>query len=165
MNKLIPFVALFFIAFSAGFYVSHNRDKVQYQQEMLEVQEAYEAQRKRAQELSQSLQEKTNEADKAQAMAERSIDIDYSQRLERLRNDTPSENNTDLPSATGTTCEVSASLREHNARVRRAFRELRAEVLTIARDRDITASHYNELISLYNSLLEQTNKGNSTDGK
>ena len=165
MNKLILPTALIFIAFSAGYYTAHTSDTVKYQQDIIAVQEAFEAQRKRAQELTQSLQEKTNEADKAQALVERSIDTDYSQRLERLRNESATENNTDVPSTTGTTCEVSASISEHNARVRRAFRELRAEVLTIARDRDITASHYNELISLYNSLVEQTNKGNSTNGE
>lgn len=165
MNKIVPFVALCFIAFSAGFYTSHTRDTVKHQQDIIAVQEAFEAQRQRAQELSQSLQEKTNEADKAQALAEHSIDTDYSQRLDRLRNDNASESNTDMSSATGATCEVSASIREHNARVRRAFRELRAEVLTIARDRDITASHYNELISLYNRLLEQYNEGNGSNGK
>lgn len=165
MNKLILPTALFFIAFSAGYYTAHTSDTVKYQQDIIAVQEAFEAQRKRAQELTRSLQEKTNEADKAQALAKHSIDTDYSQRLERLRNEPAAKNNTGVPGTTGTTCEVSVRISEHNARVRRAFRELRAEVLTIARDRDITASHYNELISLYNSLIEQTNKGNSADGK
>lgn len=165
MNKFVLPIALFFIAFSAGYYTAHTSDTVKYQQDIIAVQEAFEAQRKRAQELSQSLQEKTNEADKAQALAEHNIDTDYSQRLERLHNEPAAENSTDVPGTAGTACEVSASISEHNARVRRAFRELRAEVLTIARDRDITASHYNELISLYNSLIEQTNKGNSTNGE
>lgn len=158
--------ALAVIAFASGWYVSHMRDVRNYQQETIALQQSYEAQLKSTQELSQSLQETANEADKAQVTAENSIDADYSQRLERLHNDTDStSSDTDLSSSTGTTCEVSASVREHNARIRRAFRELREEVLTVARDRDITASHYNELISLYNKLLEQYNNGNSSNGE
>lgn len=158
--------ALAVIAFASGWYVSHMRDVRNYQQETIALQQSYEAQLKSTQELSQRLQETANEADKTQAVAENSIDADYSQRLERLRNDTDStSSNTDLSSSTGATCEVSASIREHNARIRRAFRELREEVLTVARDRDITASHYNELISLYNKLLEQYNNGNSSNGE
>lgn len=158
--------ALAVIAFASGWYVSHMRDVRNYQQETIALQQSYEAQLKSTQELSQSLQETANEADKAQVAAENSIDADYNQRLERLHNDADStSSNADLPSSTGTTCEVSASVREHNARIRRAFRELREEVLTVARDRDITASHYNELISLYNKLLEQYNNGNSSNGE
>ena len=158
--------ALAVIAFASGWYVSHMRDVRNYQQETIALQQSYEAQLKSTQELSQRLQETANEADKTQAVAENSIDADYSQRLERLRNDTDStSSDTDLSSSTGATCEVSASIREHNARIRRAFRELREEVLTVARDRDITASHYNELISLYNKLLEQYNNGNSSNGE
>lgn len=163
-----PYVigALAIIAFASGWYVSHMRDTRNYQQEALALQQSYEAQLKSTQKLSQSLQETANEADKTQVVAENSIDTDYNQRLERLRNDTDStSSNTDLPSSTGPSCTVSAGIREHDARIRRAFRELREEVLTVARDRDITASHYNELISLYNKLLEQYNNGNSSNGE
>lgn len=127
------------------------------------MKEAFEAQRKRAEEITKSLQGATNEADKHQEDAEHDINSDYKQRVDRLHDTSTSD--TSVPSDARATCEVSASVREHNARVRRAFRELREDVLTIARDRDITASHYNELISLYNRLLEQYNEGNGSNGK
>lgn len=165
MTKLIPIVALSVIAFASGWYVSHVRETNIRQQAIIEMQEAFEAQRKRADEITKSLQGAINEADKRQENAERDIDSDYKQRVDRLRNDITAKSSTDMPNTTSTSCKVSASLSEHNARVRRAFRELRAELLTVARDRDITASHYNELISLYNSLLEQTNKRNSNNGE
>lgn len=166
MNKLIPVLSLLIIAFASGWYVSHTRDKANMQQTIIEVQAEVEAQKEKANALSQELQERANRADMQQATAEIDIAADYAKRVEQLHHDaTDASGDTDVSNDTGTTCQISDRFREHDARVRRAFRELREEVLTIARDRDITASHYNELISLYNDLLEQVNKGNSTNGE
>lgn len=165
MNKIVFAIAFSVIAFASGWYVSHTRDTAKHQQYIIQMQEALEAQQKKAQELSQSLQEVTNEADQAQAKAERDITADYEQRLERLRHDNIGASGKDMPNPASSTCKISTSISEHNARIRQAFRELRADVLTIARERDITASHYNELISLYNDLLNKINKEDSTNGK
>lgn len=166
MNKFIPILSLLIIAFASGWYVSHTRDKVNMQQAIIEVQAEVEAQKEKANALSQELQERANRADMQQATAEIDIAADYAKRVEQLHHDTAdASGDTGVSDNTSTTCQISGRFREHDARVRRAFRELREEVLTIARDRDITASHYNELISLYNDLLEQVNKGNSTDGE
>lgn len=157
---------MFVIAFAAGWQVSHIRDKANMQQAIIEFQAEIEAQKEKANALSQELQERANRADMQQATAEIDIATDYAKRVEQLHNDpADASSDTDVPNDTSTTCQISDRFREHDARIRRAFRELREEVLTIARDRDITASHYNELISLYNDLLEQVNKGNSTNGE
>lgn len=165
MNKLLPILSLVIVSFASGWYVSHTRDTVRMQQTIIEVQAEIDAQKEKANALSQELQEHANRADTKQAIAEIDIATDFAKRIEQLHNQPADTSSTDVPDNASTTCKISANFREHDARVRRAFRELREEVLTIARDRDITASHYNELISLYNDLLEQINKGNSTNAK
>lgn len=59
---------------------------------------------------------------------------------------------TDTTTAAGTTATKSDRQRGQN------LRSAKEDLLTIARDCDITASHYNELLKIYNSVRETNNQ-------
>ena len=107
---------------------------------------------KHVQHLEQELATAYQKADQGAQNAKDLIDNTYDSMSAKLHD--YSTNTTDsqsMPTTATTTSKVCSCGNQYNAESRRAFRKLRADILTITRDCDITASYYNELINLYNN--------------
>lgn len=109
--------------------------------------------------VTQKMQEFADMADRSAQSSVDSITADYQHRVEQLRSGLGLTADSSSGDAASASVAVRTELNRYDAETRRAFRKLRADVLTIARDCDITAAHYNELIMLYNKVVEQSREG------
>ena len=138
------------------FYCGYNWSDRQNQLEWAEYKEQVSKQNlvavQQVQQLEQKLAKAYQEADQGAQNAKDLIDNTYDSMSAKLHD--YSTNTTDsqsMPPTATTTSKVCSCRNQHDAESRRAFRKLRADILTITRDCDITASYYNELINLYNN--------------
>lgn len=107
---------------------------------------------KHVQHLEQELATAYQKADQGAQNAKDLIDNTYDSMSAKLHDYSTNTTDSQSMSTTATTTsKVCSCGNQYNAESRRAFRKLRADILTITRDCDITASYYNELINLYNN--------------
>ena len=158
MSKLLKHanLILVFLWSCVVFYCGYTWSDRQNQLEWAEYKEQVSKQNlvavQQVQQLEQKLAKAYQEADQGAQNAKDLIDNTYDSMSAKLHN--YSTNTTDsqsMPTTATTTSKVCSCRNQHDAESRRAFRKLRADILTITRDCDITASYYNELINLYNN--------------
>ena len=158
MSKLLKHanLILVFLWSCVVFYCGYTWSDRQNQLEWAEYKEQVSKQNlvavQQVQQLEQKLAKAYQEADQGAQNAKDFIDTTYaamSDKLQDYSTDTPTKQS--MPATTTATSKVCSCRNQHDAESRRAFRKLRADILTITRDCDITASYYNELITLYNN--------------
>ena len=138
------------------FYCGYNWSDSQNQLEWAKYKEQVATQNlavtKHVQHLEQELATAYQKADQGAQNAKDLIDNTYDSMSAKLHDYSTNTTDSQSMSTTATTTsKVCSCGNQYNAESRRAFRKLRADILTITRDCDITASYYNELITLYNN--------------
>ena len=158
MSKLLKHanLILVFLWSCVVFYCGYTWSDRQNQLEWAEYKEQVSKQNlvavQQVQHLEQELATAYQKADQGAQNAKDLIDNTYDSMSAKLHD--YSTNTTDsksMPATATTTSKVCSCRNQHDAESRRSFRKLRADILTITRDCDITASYYNELINLYNN--------------
>lgn len=140
------------IVFYCGYSWSDSKNQLEWAKYKEQVATQNLAVTKHVQLLEQELATAYQKADQGAQNAKDLIDNTYDSMSAKLHD--YSTNTTDsqsMPTTAKTTSKVCSCRNQHDAESRRAFRKLRADILTITRDCDITASYYNELINLYNN--------------
>ena len=157
-TKIIRYAAVILSLLWTGivFYCGYTWSDRQNQLEWAEYKEQVSKQNlvavQQVQQLEQKLAKAYQEADQGAQNAKDFIDTTYAAMSNKLQDYSTNTTDSQSMSTTATTtCQVCSCRNQHDAESRRAFRKLRADILTITRDCDITASYYNELITLYNN--------------
>ncbi len=157
-TKIIRYAAVILSLLWTGivFYCGYNWSDSQNQLEWAEYKEQVSKQNlvavQHVQQLEQKLATAYQKADQGAQNAKDFIDTTYAAMSNKLQDySTDTSTKQSMPATTTTTSKVCSCGNQYNAESRRAFRKLRADILTITRDCDITASYYNELITLYNN--------------
>ncbi|MDY3107762.1 MAG: hypothetical protein SOW38_05915 [Succinivibrio sp.] len=157
-TKIIRYavVILFLLWTGFVFYCGYNCSDSKNQLEWAKYKEQVATQNlavtKHVQHLEQELATAYQKADQGAQNAKDLIDNTYDSMSAKLHNYSTNTTDSKSMSTTATTTSKVCSCRnQYNAKSRQAFRKLRADILTITRDCDITASYYNELINLYNN--------------
>ena len=158
MSKLLKHVNLIlvFLWSCIVFYCGYTWSDRQNQLEWAEYKEQVSKQNlvavQQVQQLEQKLAKAYQEADQGAQNAKDFIDTTYAAMSDKLQDySTDTSTKKSMPATTTATSKVCSCRNQHDAESRRSFRKLRADILTITRDCDITASYYNELINLYNN--------------
>lgn len=157
-TKIIRYAAVILSLLWTGivFYCGYSWSNSQNQLEWAEYKEQVSKQNlvavQQVQQLEQELATAYQKADQGAQNAKDLIDNTYDSMSAKLHDySTDTSTKQSMPATTTATSTVCSCRNQHNAESRRAFRKLRADILTITRDCDITASYYNELINLYNN--------------
>lgn len=158
MSKLLKHanLILVFLWSCIVFYCGYNWSDSQNQLEWAKYKEQVATQNlavtKHVQHLEQELATAYQKADQGAQNAKVLIDNTYDSMSNKLQDySTDTSTKQSMPATTTATSKVCSCGNQYNAKSRQAFRKLRADILTITRDCDITASYYNELINLYNN--------------
>lgn len=140
------------VVFYCGYSWSDSQNQLEWAKYKEQVATQNLAVTKHVQHLEQELATAYQKADQGAQNAKDLIDNTYDSMSAKLHDYSTNTTDSQSMSTTATTTSTVCSCRnQHNAESRRAFRKLRADILTITRDCDITASYYNELINLYNN--------------
>ena len=140
------------IVFYCGYTWSDRQNQLEWAKYKEQVATQNLAVTKHVQHLEQELATAYQKADQGAQNAKDLIDTTYAAMSDKLQDySTDTSTKQSMPATTTTTSKVCSCRNQHDAESRRAFRKLRADILTITRDCDITASYYNELITLYNN--------------
>ena len=140
------------IVFYCGYTWSDRQNQLEWAKYKEQVATQNLAVTKRVQHLEQELATAYQKADQGAQNAKDFIDTTYAAMSDKLQDySTDTSTKQSMPATTTATGTVCSCRNQHDAESRRAFRKLRADILTITRDCDITASYYNELITLYNN--------------
>ena len=140
------------IVFYCGYNWSDSKNQLEWAKYKEQVSKQNLVAVQQVQHLEQELATAYQKADQGAQNAKDLIDNTYDSMSAKLHD--YSTNTTDsqsMPATATTTSKVCSCRNQYNAESRQAFRKLRADILTITRDCDITASYYNELINLYNN--------------
>lgn len=148
----MKYISVAIIAFWAGWFVNglryeHNMQEFINSELRQQIQAVEDARNKE--------QEYREKVDKTTRQAKEAIDV-VNAHYRKLLNDSlsksssSSNNNMSTDSKASTTIQKSTSkcIEQHRAKLQRLYEQQ----LIIARDCDITATHYNELIELFNEL-------------
>lgn len=146
------YISVAIIAFWAGWFVNGLRYENNMQnyinQELQQQIQAVEDARSKEQEYREKLDKTTRQAKEA-------IDV-VNAHYRKLLNDSLSKssasNQNSVPSASGSSVPISKSTSKCTEQHRAKLQRLYEQQLVIARDCDITAAHYNELIDLFIEL-------------
>lgn len=140
------------IVFYCGYTWSDRQNQLEWAKYKEQVATQNLAVTKHVQHLEQELATAYQKADQGAQNAKDLIDNTYDSMSAKLHDYSTNATDSQSMSTTATTTSTVCSCgNQHDAESRRAFRKLRADILTITRDCDITASYYNELINLYNN--------------
>lgn len=140
------------VVFYCGYNWSDSKNQLEWAKYKEQVATQNLAVTKHVQHLEQELAKAYQEADQGAQNAKDFIDTTYAAMSDKLQDySTDTSTKQSMPATTTATGTVCSCRNQHDAESRRAFRKLRADILTITRDCDITASYYNELITLYNN--------------
>ena len=140
------------IVFYCGYSWSDSQNQLEWAKYKEQVATQNLAVTKHVQHLEQELATAYQKADQGAQNAKDLIDNTYDSMSAKLHDySTNTTDNQSMSTTATTTSKVCSCGNQHDAESRRAFRKLRADILTITRDCDITASYYNELITLYNN--------------
>lgn len=146
------YISVAIIAFWAGWFVNGLRYENNMQnyinQELQQQIQAVEDARSKEQEYREKLDKTTRQAKEA-------IDV-VNAHYRKLLNDSLSKSSASsqnsVPSASGSSGPISKSTSKCTEQHRAKLQRLYERQLVIARDCDITAAHYNELIDFYEAL-------------
>lgn len=140
------------VVFYCGYSWSNSQNQLEWAKYKEQVATQNLAVTKHVQHLEQELAIAYQKADQGAQNAKDLIDNTYDSMSAKLHDYSTNTTDSQSMSTTATTTSKVCSCRnQYNAESRQAFRKLRADILTITRDCDITASYYNELINLYNN--------------
>lgn len=140
------------IVFYCGYTWSDRQNQLEWAKYKEQVATQNLAVTKHVQHLEQELATAYQKADQGAQNAKDLIDNTYDSMSAKLHDYSTNTTDSQSMSTTATTTsKVCSCGNQYNAKSRQAFRKLRADILTITRDCDITASYYNELINLYNN--------------
>lgn len=140
------------IVFYCGYSWSNSQNQLEWAKYKEQVATQNLAVTKHVQHLEQELATAYQKADQGAQNAKDLIDNTYDSMSVKLHDYSTNTTDSQSMSTTATTTsKVCSCGNQYNAKSRQAFRKLRADILTITRDCDITASYYNELINLYNN--------------
>ena len=140
------------VVFYCGYNWSNSQNQLEWAKYKEQVATQNLAVTKHVQHLEQELATAYQKADQGAQNAKDLIDNTYDSMSAKLHDYSTNTTDSQSMSTTATTTSKVCSCRnQYNAESRQAFRKLRADILTITRDCDITASYYNELITLYNN--------------
>ena len=140
------------IVFYCGYNWSYSKNQLEWAKYKEQVATQNLAVTKHVQHLEQELATAYQKADQGAQNAKDLIDNTYDSMSAKLHDYSTNTTDSQSMSTTATTTsKVCSCGNQYNAKSRQAFRKLRADILTITRDCDITASYYNELINLYNN--------------
>ena len=140
------------IVFYCGYNWSDSKNQLEWAEYKEQVSKQNLVAVQQVQQLEQKLAKAYQEADQGAQNAKDFIDTTYAAMSNKLQDyGTNTSTKQSMPSTTTATSKVCSCGNQHDAESRRAFRKLRADILTITRDCDITSSYYNELINLYNN--------------
>ena len=140
------------VVFYCGYTWSDRQNQLEWAKYKEQVATQNLAVTKHVQHLEQELATAYQKADQGAQNAKDLIDNTYDSMSAKLHDySTNTTDNQSMSTTATTTSKVCSCGNQHNEESRRAFRKLRADILTITRDCDITASYYNELITLYNN--------------
>lgn len=140
------------IVFYCGYSWSNSQNQLEWAKYKEQVATQNLAVTKHVQHLEQELATAYQKADQGAQNAKDLIDNTYDSMSAKLHDYSTNTTDSQSMSTTATTTsKVCSCGNQYNAKSRQAFRKLRADILTITRDCDITASYYNELINLYNN--------------
>ena len=140
------------VVFRCGYGWSASQNQLKWAEYKEQVAAQNLAVTKHVQQLEQELATAYQKADQGAQNAKDLIDNTYGSMSAKLHDySTNTPDSQSMPPTATTTSTVCTCKNQHNAESRQAFRKLRADILTLTRDCDITASYYNELINLYNN--------------
>lgn len=140
------------IVFYCGYSWSNSQNQLEWAKYKEQVSKQNLVAVQQVQQLEQKLAKAYQEADQGAQNAKDLIDNTYDSMSAKLHDYSTNTTDSQSMSTTATTTsKVCSCGNQYNAKSRQAFRKLRADILTITRDCDITASYYNELINLYNN--------------
>ena len=140
------------VVFYCGYTWSDRQNQLEWAEYKEQVSKQNLVAVQQVQQLEQKLAKAYQEADQGAQNAKDFIDTTYAAMSNKLQDYSTNTTDSQSMSTTATTtCQVCSCRNQHDAKSRRSFRKLRADILTITRDCDITASYYNELINLYNN--------------
>ena len=159
MKDVIIGISFLLIAIAVGFFVGQRITTVDYELQIAELNtKAQEAEIKAQSEKDQielQWQRKVNDAQQKAYVDKQNIDANYKRALADIMHDSEgsSTDTTTLSNDTNTTTGTTANCEcRCPAKDRTKLQKLYEQQLTIARDCDITATHYNELLSIYQGL-------------
>ena len=159
MDRIVIGAGILLLAFCSGWQVRSwqcERDMAKLQTEMqAQLNEAKDT----ALALSRELAAFTAIVDEEGQQNEDNIANSYHDYLEWLQQQNDSSAGDSQASDTGDTGSFKDSCNCGSyAESKRAYDQLQKEILTVARDCDITASRYNELMKLHNEFISTLNK-------
>lgn len=156
-------VALVLAAFSAGWYINGMRWSARMDALKLELASQVSEARQKAIETERQVSERVASVEQETEQHETQLDTDYHGLLDNINASGLFQRSTNTDSAITPSAPVPAvppcpcdDL--YNEERRRAFRELRKEVLEYTRQCDEIANKYNGLIMFYNSVKDEYNK-------
>lgn len=146
------YIGVAIIAFWSGWFVNGLR----YENNMQEfINSELQYQIQAIEDARSKEQEYREKLDKTTRQAKEAIDV-VNAHYRKLLNDSLSKSSADsqnsMPSASGSSAPISKSTSKCTEQHRAKLQRLYEQQLVIARDCDITATHYNELIDLFIEL-------------
>ena len=161
MYKILSYIAIIVSFVASGYYLAAKRYEAKFEEYRAEQAQAVIKQQEefRKQEAERYAQVSTIQSNLADGVADviKSYNtlndgMDSFNANSMLNNQDSATNSKQMPTATSTTSRVQDCRCERTTADRAKLQRLYQRQLIVARDCDITATHYNQLIKLYNSI-------------
>ena len=161
MYKILSYIAIIVAFVASGYYLAAKRYEAKFEEYRAEQAQAVIKQQEefRKQEAERYAQVSTIQSNLADGVADviKSYNtlndgMDSFNANSMLNNQDSATHSTQLPTATSTTSRVQDCRCERTTVDRAKLQRLYQRQLIVSRDCDITATHYNQLIKLYNSI-------------
>ena len=161
MYKILSYIAIIVAFVASGYYLAAKRYEAKFEEYRAEQAQAVIKQQEefRKQEAERYAQVSTIQSNLADGVADviKSYNtlndgMDSFNANSMLNNQDSATNSKQMPTATSTTSRVQDCRCERTTVDRARLQRLYQRQLVVARDCDITATHYNQLIKLYNSI-------------
>lgn len=161
MYKILSYIAIIVAFVASGYYLAAKRYEAKFEEYRAEQAQAVIKQQEefRKQERERYAQVSTIQSNLADGVAD--VIKSYNTLNDRmdsfnanslLNNEDSATNSKQMPTDTSTTSRVQDCRCECSKADRARLQRLYQRQLIVARDCDITATHYNQLIKLYNSI-------------
>ena len=161
MYKILSYIAIIVSFVASGYYLAAKRYEAKFEEYRAEQAQAVIKQQEefRKQEAERYAQVSTIQSNLADGVADviKSYNtlndgMDSFNANSMLNNQDSATNSKQMPTATSTTSRVQDCRCERTTADRAKLQRLYQRQLIVARDCDITATHYNQLIKLYTSI-------------
>ena len=161
MYKILSYIAIIVAFVASGYYLAAKRYGVKFEEYRAEQAQAVIKQQEefRKQEAERYAQVSTIQSNLADGVADviksynaLNDSMDSFNANSMHDNKDSATNSKQMPTDTSTTSRVQDCRCERTTVDRKKFQRLYQQQLIVARDCDITATHYNQLIKLYNSI-------------